>query len=80
MYRIIGVKVKIMMIQRYYGWKLLFNDNNFQGGTDTITVKNNSKFILKINEIFDKEFLKKHNFYIKLFLIYLIVPGITTNI
>ena len=46
-------------------WKLLFNDNNFQGGTDTITVKNNSKFILKINEIFDKEFLKKHNFYIK---------------
>ena len=46
-------------------WKLLFNDNNFQGGTDTITVKNNSKFILKINEIFDEEFLKKHNFYIK---------------
>lgn len=44
-------------------WKLLFEDNNFIGGTDNITIKNDSPFIKKINEIFDKDFLIKHDFY-----------------
>lgn len=45
-------------------WELMFEDNNFVGGIENITVKNGSPFIKKINEIFDNKFLKKHNFYI----------------